>query len=152
MKKILSIILAVVLTALTLISCAPTVAEEGDVTVVVECADGACEVYKTYLQSVENKDEGALGVLKHLRDREENPLALTYEVGAYGAFITAIGSIEQDASSGEYITVYTTTLADSYEDAPTVTFEGALLYSSGVGVSFMSVPVGSVILFRIEKY
>ena len=152
MKKILSVILAVTLTALSLISCTPTVAEEGDVTVVVECADGSFEVYKTYLQNVKNKDEGALGILEHLRDREENPLALTCEDGAYGAFITSIGSIKQDAASGEYITVYTTTLADSYEDAPTITFEGALLYSSGVGVSFMSVPVGTVILFRLEKF
>ena len=52
------------------------VAEEGDVTVVVEAEDGSYMVYKTYLEQISNKNEGAKGVVEHLNSREESPLYL----------------------------------------------------------------------------
>lgn len=155
MKRILALIIAVIMTVMALTSCDlismfGKVAEEGDVTVVVENGDGSFEVYKTYLESVENKDEGAKGVIENLRDREENPLNLVMEDSTYGAFVTEIGSIKQ--ADGAYVMVYTSVKSDSYEGAPSVEYDGMTLYQSGVGLSGMSVSAGTVILFRLESY
>lgn len=154
MKKIISLALVLVM-ALALASCGAfsifgDVAEEGDVTVVVEAADGSFEVYKTSLESVENKDEGAKGVIENLRDRDENPLHLVMEDSTYGAFVTEIGSIKQ--ADGAYVMVYTSVKTDSYEGAPSVEHDGMTLYQSGVGLSGMKVSEGTVILFRLEVY
>lgn len=155
MKRISALILAVIMTVMVLASCDlismfGKVAEEGDVTVVVESADGSFEVYKTYLESVENKNEGAKGVIENLRDREENPLNLVMEDSTYGAFVTEIGSIKQ--ADGAYVMVYTSVKSDSYEGAPSAEYDGMTLYQSGVGLSGMSVSAGTVILFRLESY
>ena len=141
---------AMLLASCDLISMFGKVAEEGDVTVVVESGDGSFEVYKTYLESVENKNEGAKGVIENLRDREENPLNLVMEDSTYGAFVTEIGSIKQ--ADGAYVMVYTSVKSDSYEGAPSVEYDGMTLYQSGVGLSGMSVSAGTVILFRLESY
>ena len=70
--RILSLALALVLVVMAMTSCSllwGEVAEGGDVTVVIENADGTYEVYKTYLEEVENKQEGAKGVIEHLSER-----------------------------------------------------------------------------------
>lgn len=152
MKKITSFLLSIALVLLAFSSCGAMVAEKGDVTVVIEVADGEYEVYKTYLENVENKKNGALGVLESLRDREENPLHLVYSDSGYGAFITEIGSIKQNEAVGEYVVSYTSVETDSYAGAPTREYEGMTLFSSGVGVSSMTVNEGTVILFRITVY
>ena len=156
MKRILSLIIVVVLLASAMVSCEllsifGSVAEEGDVTVVVEAVDGGYEVYKTYLENVENKDEGAKGVVEHLHNGEDK-LHLVMEESTYGAFVTEIGSIKQDAVAGAYVMVYTSVKSDSYEGAPSVNYEETVLYQSGVGLSGMKVEPGTVILFRLESY
>lgn len=153
MKKtrILALIIAVIMLMLSSCSLFGSVADEGGVTVVVENGE-SYEVYTISLETVENKSEGAWGVLEALADREENPLHLVSESGAYGAYITEIGGIKQDASAGAYVMVYTSVSTDSYEGAPTVEYNGQTLYQSGVGVSDMTVNADTVILFRIEVY
>ena len=128
------------------------IAEVGDVTVVVENGEGKYEVYKTYLENVKNKTEGAFGVLENLQEREDDPLHLVCENGTYGAFITEIGSIKENASEGAYIMIYTSVASDSYPDAPTVTYGDALLYSAGVGANMLTVEAGTILLFRLEVY
>ena len=152
MKKITAFILLIALTITALCSCGTAIAEKGDITVVVEAADGEYEVYKTYLENVENKKSGALGVLENLRDREENPLHVVYNDSEYGAFITEIGSIKQDESAGKYVVAYTSVESDSYLGAPTKSYEDTTLFSSGVGVSAMTVNEGTVILFCLVTY
>lgn len=154
MKRFLSILLILALSLTMLASCNlisffGEVAEQGDVTVVVEKTDGGYEVYKTYLESVENKDEGAKGVIEHLNQRTDG-LYLVMEDSTYGAFVTEIGSIKQ--GGGAYVMVYTSLESDSYAGAPTVEYEGITLYQSGVGLSGMTVDSGAIILFRLESY
>ena len=72
--------------------------------------------------------------------------------GYYGAFVTAIGSISQNESAGEYVMIYTSVASDGYEGGATVDYEGKTLYSSGVGLSVMKVEADTIILFRIEAY
>ena len=153
MKKIriLTLIIAVMMLMLSSCSLFGSVADEGGVTVVVENGE-SYEVYTISLETVENKSEGAWGVLEALANREKNPLHLVKEDGGYGAFITEIGGIKQDASSGSYVMVYTSVKSDSYEGAPSVDYDGVTLYQSAVGLSGMTVEAGTVILFRLESY
>lgn len=151
--RILSLALALVLVVMAMTSCGllwGEVAEGGDVTVVIENADGTYEVYKTYLEDVENKQEGAKGVIEHLRERENNPLYLEMVDSTYGAYVSAIGSIKEDGDRSLYVMVYTSVAADSYEGAPTLDYEGITMHQAGLGLSGMSVEAGTVILFRLE--
>jgi hypothetical protein len=127
------------------------VAEDGDVTVVIEGADGEYQVYYTNLEDVENKSEGAKGIIEHLSRRSENPLALEMVDSTYGAYVSAIGNISENPSEGIYVIVYTSLLSDSYEGAPSVDYQGTVLYQAGLGLSGMTVDKGSIILFRAEK-
>lgn len=126
------------------------VAESGSVTVVVDNGDGDYQVYLCSLDLIENKDEGAKGILEHLRDREKDPLTLAMTESTYGAYVSGIGAIKESPRDGEYVMVYSSVAADSYEGAPTVEYEGITLYQSGVGLSSMSVDEGTFILFRLE--
>ena len=127
------------------------VAEGGTVTVVVENTDGSYDVFDAYLEKVENKDEGAKGIVEHLNNGEDG-LYLEMTDGPYGAYISAIGNIKESSSEGLYVMVYTSVAADSYEGATTVEYNGITLYQSGLGLSGMTVDEGTVILFRLEKY
>lgn len=151
--KFLALVMVLVLAFSAMTSCNflfGSVAESGDVTVVVENADGTYDVYKTYLEDVENKDEGAKGVIEHLNKRENNPLALEMIDSTYGAYVSAIGSIKEDGASKTYVIVYTSVAADSYDGAPTVDYGGVTMYQAGVGLSGMTVEAGTIILFRLE--
>lgn len=156
-KRILALILVVSIAVFSMTSCDMLngiiygdVAEQGDVTVVIENADGSYDVYKIYLEEVENKDEGAKGVVEQLAKRENNPLYLEMTESTYGAYVSAIGSIKEDVAAKTYVIVYTSVAADSYEGSPTVDYEGVTMYQSGLGLSGMSIEAGTVIMFRLE--
>lgn len=152
-KRILALFLAILVTVCGLCSCDfifGDVAEQGDVTVVVENIDGTYDVFKCYLENVENKSEGAKGVLEHLNQRKDK-LYLEMTDSTYGAYVSAVGNIKEDTASKMYVMVYTSVSADSYEGAHTVSYDGKTLYQAGVGLSGMKVEEGTVILFRLEK-
>ena len=152
-KRILALVLVLVMAFVSMTSCDllwGEVAESGDVTVVVENADGTYDVYKTYLENVENKSEGAKGIVENLNNRENNPLTLEMIDSTYGAYVSAIGSIKEDAATKTYVIVYTSVATDSYDGAPTLDYEGVTMYQAGVGLSAMSVEAGTIILFRLE--
>lgn len=150
-KKILALLLALVIGLLALTSCDilwGDVADEGKVTVVVENADGTYEVHDANLSKVENKSEGAKGIIEHLN--KNSNLYLEMVDSTYGAYISAIGSIKESFADNKYVMVYTSVATDSYEGAPTVQYEGVTLYQAGLGLSGMTVDAGTVILFRLE--
>ena len=149
MKKILSLILAVVM-IVGLASCGATVGEEGDVTFVIENRDGTYDVYKMYLENVENKDKGALGVIESLNKRENNPLP----VDMAGTWMNSIGTLLPDSSKNEYISIYTSLERDFgvWDGVGTLEYEGTTLTQSNFGIDGMSVEKDTVILFRIETW
>ena len=150
-KKILALLLALVIGLLALTSCDilwGDVADEGKVTVVVENADGTYEVHDANLSRVENKSEGAKGIIEHLN--KNSNLYLEMVDSTYGAYVSAIGSIKESFADNKYVVVYTSVATDSYEGAPTVQYEGVTLYQAGLGLSGMTVDAGTVILFRLE--
>ena len=152
-KRLLSILLLTAICILSLSGCGflfGEVAEEGDVSVVVEEADGSFSKFEVYLESVENKSEGAKGILEHLDGRNDR-LYVEMTDGGYGAYVTAIGNLREDSSRGLYVIVYTSVKADSYEGAPTIEYDGVALYQAGLGLSGMTVEAGTVILFRLEE-
>ena len=149
MKKILSLILAIVM-IVGLASCGATVGEEGDVTFVIENRDGTYDVYKMYLEDVEDKDRGALGVIDSLNKRENNPLP----VDMSGTWMNSIGSLTPDGTKNEYVALYTSLERDqgTWDGVGSVEYEGMTLVASNFGIDGMSVEKGTVILFRIETW
>ena len=149
MKRILSFILAVVM-IVGLASCGATVGEEGDVTFVIENRDGTYDVYKMYLENVENKDKGALGVIESLNKRENNPLP----VDMTGTWMNSIGTLLPDSSKNEYISLYTSLERDFgvWDGVKSLDYEGVTLTQSNFGIDGMSVEKDTVILFRIETW
>ena len=151
-NRILALLLALVIALFALTSCDilfGDVADEGNVTVAVENSDGTYDVFKTNLDKVENKNEGAKGVIEHLNSGEDG-LYLEMVDSTYGAYVSAIGNIRESLADKMYVIVYTSVAADSYEGAPTVQYEGVTLYQAGVGLSGMNVEEGTIILFRLE--
>lgn len=148
-KRLLALILTLVVTLLCSCSLLGSVADVGAVTVVIEKDEGY-DVYSVSLDKVENKSEGAFGVLETLKADGKNPLHMVCEDGGYGAYITEIGELKN--SNGGYIMVYTSVQSDGYEGGPTVEYDGITLYQAGVGVSGMTIESETVILFRLEVY
>ncbi len=151
-KRILALVLLAGL-LLSLCSCDlffGKVEDSGSVTVVIENADGSHEVFEVDLMSVENKSEGAKGLLEHLSQREDR-LYVEMIDSTYGAYVEAIGNLRQDSFAGKYIVVYTSVATDGYEGGSTIDYEGKELYMSGVGLSGMNIEAGTIILFRLEK-
>ena len=149
MKRILSLVLVLVM-MFSLASCGATVGERGDVTFVIENRDGSYAVYKTYLEEVENRDKGALGVIESLNSREKNPLPVDMD----GTWMNSIGGLTPDASKNEFISIYTSLASDAgvWDGVLTLEYEGVTLTQSNFGIDGMSVEEGTVILFRIETW
>ena len=154
MKKILSLILAVVM-LFCLVSCfTTTVAEQGDVTLVIENRDGSYTVYKAFLEDVSNKGEGVYGVLQYLMEREGDSLVVDVVDSTYGAYVNNIGGLDPDATKNEYVCIYTSLERDfdTSDYVSEIEYEGITLKTSGLGLTSMSAEQGTVILFRIETW
>ena len=150
-RRILALILFVSL-LLSLISCDllwGKVDDSGKVTVVVENIDGSYDVFTASLDDVENKSEGAKGIIEHLK--KENNLQVEMVESTYGAYVAGIGKIHEDSSAGKYVMVYTSVASDGYDGGATVDYNGTTMHMAGVGLSGMSVEAGTIILFRLES-
>ena len=137
-----------------LVSCGGTLAEEGDISIVIENRDGTYTVYKAYLEDVSNKEEGVYGVIQYLMEREDNPLTADIVDSTYGAYVNAIGSLTPDTTKNEYVCLYTSLEKDfdTSDYCQTIEYDGIHLKTSGVGFTSMSAEKGTVILCRIESY
>ena len=148
MKRFISLVLCIATTILCFASCSKKIAEEGDVSVVIEVKDGEYEIYKTYLENVEYKHEGLLAVIKNLHARPRDPLHVEYTDESFSPRICEIGPLKE--GDGKYIVYYTSVETDSFFGAPTVVYGDTLLHMAGIGVEMAEVPSGAVFLFRLE--
>lgn len=139
-------------TVCSLCACFGAVDEAGKVTVVVENRDGSYKEYKANLEDIENKDEGAVGVIEYLAARSDDPLEADLQDSSYGKFVNSIGGLTPDASAGEFVSIYTSVEADfgTFDGVGEINYNGTTLKSAGVGLTSMQVLEGTVILFRIE--
>ena len=95
--------------------------------------------------------EGAFSVLSYLKETEG--ITFTYQVGAYGAYITAVGDLTAEGSS--YIALYTTYDEDKDLPGPYTTekvVDGKTFVTAGVGASSMHVVGGQSIYLTLETY
>jgi hypothetical protein len=157
-NRLIALTLLIALFALIFTSCdTGNVAERGTATVVIEERDGSFTTYGVDLSLIENRSEGALSLLEYLASIEGSTLYYNAQWGGgYGAFLTSIGSLTPEGN--EFVSVYTSEECDFATPTewapvvPSVVFEGKTIYSSGLGISSMTVKDGTVILFRIDTY
>ena len=151
LTKLITAILLVSLLALTLFACInPDRDSEGTMTLVVLDGDNT-KAYTVDLSKLPSGDDAATGlvaVLDYLQAKGE----LTYEGdnSIYGLFITKVNSITPQGN--EFIAIYTSVVTDSYEGAPTVTYNGVECVNSGVGASSMSILKDCMIVLVKETY
>ena len=153
--RIIGMLLVLCMVVLLLISCGGTnVEKSGKATVVIESAEGEYTTYAVDLSKLKSYDEGVLSLLKYLNSIEENPLSFSASWGSYGAYLTSVGGISEDANNGKYIYIYTTNGEDFDTSVwvKSLEYDTRLFKSSGVGASQMNIKDGTVILFRLEGF
>ena len=153
MKKFLSLLLVLTL-LFSVASCAPSNNEDtppaADAATcrVVIGTDPVTEYTVDFSSFV--VDEGLMSLLKHLRDTKG--LTFTEESGAYGAFLTSVGSLVAGDSS--YISIYTSVPEDFDVSAyaTTMTYDGVTLTSSGFGASSMKIKDGAIYYISLSTF
>ncbi len=149
-NKILSVIFLVLSLCAMLFSCdAGGTADQGTATVIIENRDESHTVYTVDLSRVENRDQGAIGVLEELARSE----GIAFTMGIDG-MITELGPYKSDPYTGEWIMIYTScqTDFDVSKYATTVSYTDKTLTSSGVGLGDMTVEDGTILLFKLGAY
>ncbi len=105
----------------------------------------------TYTVSLEKlEDATAVSLLEYLVDTQE--LHLVIEDGSWGAYITEIGTLV--ATADTWISIYTSVESDKDTSSycTTVDIDGITVYTSGLGVTSMSLSDGCVIYITLGSY
>jgi len=159
LQRLAIVLVVLVLATCVVIGCAACTQDKtyldtkGTAVILVKAAeDGAApQKYEVNLAKVSG-DEGLVSVLDYLKKTKD--LAYTMESSEFGAFLTQVNSIAQDATKGEYLYVYTTVQEDYDVSAyaSNVTVDGITFTNSGVGASTMHIKDGSTIYIGIVKW
>jgi hypothetical protein len=147
LKKLLATVLLLV-TVLTAVTSCYTVGGGGHITIVV--AGDTTEEYGIWLENV--NEGGLIAALDYLENAGR--LSYTSEDAGYGAYLTEVGNLKQDAAAGKYIYIWTSVEKDFDVSAyaTTVEYKGKSLTSCGVGASFMTLEDGAVIYISYVEY
>ena len=109
------------------------------------------KVYSVDFSDIEIK-EGVYSVIKSLAEKE----LLTYKANdsGYGAYLTELGELKEDAATATYLFVYTSVVTDFdvSEWASTKAWGDVTLTSTGVGITEMTVENGAVIYVGTVSY
>ena len=122
-----------------------------EMAVIIKNGDNDYTQYVVNLDKIDNKSPMCEHVLDYLHD--EASLAIVWEDGGYGKYVTTVGSISQ--GNGKYIFLYTTNL--DYESAwasstPYELGEGVKLVEASVGVTDLPVAAGDIVYFELGTY
>ena len=151
LARLLALTIALAITLLSLTACGGTDSNctEGTLTLVI--FDEVAVEYEVDLSLV-GEGTGLMPVLSYLSENE----GLTYTAtdGGYGAYLTALGTLCENAAEDKYLYVYTSVESDFDVSAyaMTVEYDGVTLTSSGVGISEMSLTDGAVIYVTYIVY
>ena len=147
MKKILSLILALMLTlsiGLTLASCSEN-DSVGNATLVIATEEK--QVYDIPLSKL-SEGKGLLPVFEYLKAEK----GLEYDID--GTMINSVGGLENDYDLGTYIYIYTSVEADfdvsEYKEE--IEYNGKTLVSAGVGFNEMTLTDGAVIYIGLISW
>lgn len=156
--KAAAIVLVLLLALAALFACVQKGEVSGDsMTLVLDDQNSDPVVIQVDLNAMSyNEETGLMNVLQSLRLQEK----LDYQAtdSGYGAYLTAVGGLSEDAAAGRYISVYTSVEKDkaTFEGAENYEFlsnEGSVIcYPSGVGASAMSIEDGCVIVITYVTY
>lgn len=150
-RAIVSLLIVAVMLLLTVSCGVGKVDGKGSATVVIAAGDDRYE-YEVPLSEVDTS-LGAVGLLEYLK--AEKGVDYTSEDLGYGAYLTKVGALEQDASAGVYVGIWTSVESDMDRESQystAITYRGTELVSAAVGMSSLNVPDGAVIYFGELKY
>ena len=142
--RLLAATLAFTTALISLVSCNNGGDTAGSVKIVI-CDTEAVE-YEVNLADI-GEGDGIIPVLEYLKTNKN--VNYTSQDSGYGAYLTELGALKEDALAGKFLYVYTSVEADFdvSQYAVTVEYNGQTLTSSGVGLSAMTVKDGAVIYF-----
>ena len=125
--------------------------QSGSITLAVIGEDGTETEYVLSLDGVDTS-RGLLGVLE--KGKAEGKVDYTADDTGYGAFLTSIGGLSQDAARGVYLLLYTSVERDFDVSvyATEITYRGKTLCSAGVGISAMTVEDGMTVVVKPGNY
>ncbi len=106
-------------------------------------------IYIVELDKIET-DKGIMPILEYLK--AEKGLEYESDDTGYGAFLTKVGTLEQKGNTYIYLFTSVEKDRDVTEYSRVVTFEGKLLYSSGVGASEMTIEDGCTIYIGTMQF
>ena len=162
-KRLLLCVLLIIATLFALTSCddKPQAKQLTDLTlpklngnemaVIIKNGDSDYTQYIVNLDKIDNDSPKCEHVLNYLHD--EAALAIVWEDGGYGKYVTTVGSISQ--GDGKYIFLYTSNL--DYESAwasstPYELGDGVKLVEASVGVTDLPVAAGDIVYFELGTY
>ena len=151
MKKTLTLfltLLTILIVALSLFGCGDTdVCKNAKGEIVIKTSESNVETFNFNFKDIDMESFTVFDVLKYLNQNDR--LDLEYTESATGAFLTKVGNLKN--GNGYYIYIYTSVESDKDVSAYGEEIEhgGRKLWSSGLGISSMSVEDKCVILFQL---
>lgn len=149
-KKVLAFVIAVALALFALVSCGEGAStpprSEGDTFTLVVAGEVITE-YKIGLDKIVGSN-GLISVLDYLEDID----AIDYEIN--GTMLEKVGELENDATAGKWIYVYTTVEKDIdvSQYAQTVEYNGVSINSVGVGAGELTIEKDAIIYVGLIVY
>lgn len=134
------------LTSLTL----PELADN-QIAVIIKKGDSDYQQYVVELEKLGTGANTCEQAIEYLQNKAK--LAVTWQDGTYGKYLTAIGGIAE--GDGQYVFVYTTNPNFQGTWAGVSSYvigDGVLLKEAAVGVSDLQVQAGDVIYFELGSY
>lgn len=148
--RLLALAVAIAIALLSLTACGGTQNDaEGTIRLVI--FDESAVEYTIDLSEL-GEGDGLIPALDYLAENEG--VSYTATDGGFGAYLTALGTLCENAAEDKYLYVYTSVEADFDVSAyaMTVEYDGLTLTSSGVGISEMSLTDGAVIYVTYIVY
>ncbi len=148
--KVAALVLTMLLTLAMFVGCGEKAPDtKGSCTIVVGSASE--KAYTAPLDKVTGTN-GLISVLDYLKEAEG--LTYTSNDSGYGAYLTQVDDIKEDAENGTYLYIWTSVAADFdvSEYATQKTYGDKTLTSSGVGATQMTIEDGAVIYIGTITY
>lgn len=122
-----------------------------EMALIIKNGDGDYTQYIVDLGKLDNDSPTCEHVLDYLHDKSD--LALVWENGGFGKYVTTVGSISQ--GDGKYIFLYTSNLDYESAWASSTSYElgqDCKLVEAGVGVTELPVAAGDIVYFELGTY
>lgn len=79
-------------------------------------------------------------------------LTITTQASDYGAFVTAVNELSQDAAAGRYMSIYINDESQKGEFGEPMTVNGVTFYPTATGIGEVQIKDGTILLFTTIVY